>query len=408
MTSLRVLMVSDVSPARPAGGGERMLWEQAWRLAARGHRVRIVSRANPDGGVERLDRAGVHVRTFAVDRRSLAGFVVSSIVGARRAAAADLAEHPADVLHLHQPLAGWGALRARGARRLPVLYSFYSPAPLEYRSRLGMTRHHRGGLAGRLGVGALWLIERACLRRARLIHVLSDFSAGQLASLYGIGAERVVRIPGAVELDRFRPAPDRGEVRRALGLPERRPLLLTVRNLERRMGLDALLHAMPVLRRRVPEAMLLVGGTGSLRAELESLCASLGLDGCVRFLGFIPDVTLPAFYQAADVFVLPTRELEGFGLVTVEALACGTPVLGTAVGATPEILTPLSPALVFRDLEPQTLAADLARLLESLAADAGAAARLRADCRRHAESCYGWERAIAALEAALARVAGAR
>src|SRR5207249_11624167 len=59
------------------------------------------------------------------------------------------------------------------------------------------------------------------------------------------------------------------------------------------------------------------------------------------FLGFIPDETLPSYYHAADVFVLPTRELEGFGLVTVEALACGTPVLGTPVGATPEVLSGL-------------------------------------------------------------------
>ena len=219
--------------------------------------------------------------------------------------------------------------------------------------------------------------------------------------------ERIVKIPGAVELERFRPAADRAAVRRALGLPEHRPLLLTVRNLERRMGLDLLLRAMARVKARVPEALLLLGGAGSLRGELEALGAALGLDGHVRFLGFIPDRTLPAFYQAADVFVLPTRELEGFGLVTVEALACGTPVLGTRVGATPEILAPLSPSLIFRGLAPETLADDLTGLLERLT-DPADAARLRAECRRHAEAHYGWDRAIAALAEALERVAGMR
>ena len=403
--TLRVLMVSDVSPARPEGGGERMLREQASRLAARGLRVRVLSRARPDGVHEPLDLDGVHVRHFPIDHRSAVGFVRSSILAARRATSEDLAESPADVLHLHQPLAGYGALLSPAARRLPMLYSFYSPAPLEYRARHGMTRRHRGGFTGVFGAAGLWLVERACLRRARLIHVLSDFSAHQLKALYGVAPERIVKIPGAVELQRFRPAADRAAVRRELGLPEGHPLLLTVRNLESRMGLDLLLRAMARVRARVPEALLLIGGAGSLRAELEALSAALGLDGHVRFLGFIPDRALPAFYQAADVFVLPTRELEGFGLVTVEALACGTPVLGTRVGATPEILAPLSPSLIFRGLTPEILAEDLTRLLETLA-DAAAATRLREECRRHAEARYGWDRAIAALAEALERVAG--
>src|SRR5205814_7616551 len=134
-----------------------------------------------------------------------------------------------------------------------------------------------------------------------------------------------------------------------------------------------------------PDVQLLLGGAGSLREPLEAQARASGLDKHVSFLGFVPEVELPAFYQAADVFVLPTRELEGFGLVTVEALACGTPVLGTRVGATPEILAPLSPSLIFRGLAPETLADDLTGLLERLT-DPADAARLRAECRRHAEA----------------------
>ena len=80
------------------------------------------------------------------------------------------------------------------------------------------------------------------------------------------------------------------------------------------------------------------------RTRSSGRSAQLGLDKHVTFLGFVPDADLPRYYQAADVFVLPTRELEGFGLVTAEALACGTPVLGTPVGATPELLEPLDAA----------------------------------------------------------------
>src|SRR5207247_4748944 len=106
----------------------------------------------------------------------------------------------------------------------------------------------------------------------------------------------------------------------------------------------------------------------------------------------------PSYCRPPVVSVRPTLVLEGFGLVTVEALACGTPVLGTPVGATPEILVPLSPALVFRGLAPETMAEDLRRFLEAERCDPEAHARLRAACRRHAAAHYAWDRTIDALE----------
>jgi len=400
-------MVSDVSPSYPAGGGERMLREQARHLAARGHDVRIVSRADPDAAAPiSLERERVRIRPFLVDRRSVARFIQSSILGARRATAEELARQPADVLHLHQPLAGYGALASRAGGRLPSLYSFYSPAPLEYRSRRGMTARHRAGLMGAAGTAMLWAFERACLRRAALVHVLSHFAADQLWKLYAVPRERIVMIPGAAETERFRPAADRGAVRRALGISPDRSLLFTVRNLEARMGLDNLLHTMAIVKARRPDTLLLIGGVGSLRAALEAQSRALGLDDHVKFLGFVPDESLPPYYQAADVFVLPTRELEGFGLVTVEALACGTPVLGTPVGATPEILGPLCASLVFQGTAPEVMAQGLERFLERMERDPDAYVRLRGACREHSERHYAWERATRDLERALWRVAG--
>ncbi len=405
---LRVLMVSDVSPSRPLGGGERMLWEQARRLAARGHDVRIVSRADPGATAPvSVERERVRIHQFLPDQRSITRFIRSSIYGARRALSEAVAREPVDVLHVHQPLAGYGALASQAGARLPSLYSFYSPAPLEYRSRRGMTTRHRAGFVGATGTAMLWAIERACLRRAGLVHVLSDFSADQLWKLYAVPRERIVRIRGAAATDRFKPAPDRGAIRGQLGLSADRPIVLTVRNLEARMGLDNLLGAMAVLKARCPSALLLIGGAGSLRGALEAQSQALGLEAHVKFLGFVPDAELPRYYQAADVFVLPTRELEGFGLVTVEALACGTPVLGTPVGATPEILRALCPTLVFRGPTPALMAEDLERFLGDKERDPAGYARLRQACREHVERHYSWERATDELEQTLHRMAGA-
>jgi glycosyltransferase involved in cell wall biosynthesis len=402
---LDVLVVTDASPPAIAGGAERVLWEQATRLAGRGHRVRVLGRAPETPRSYRGD-AALAVAHFAVDRRGPLAFVRTAALGARAAGARLLAERRPDILHVHQPLAGFGVLRSAAARGVPALYTFLSPAPSEYRARRGMTSLHRRGMGGAAAVAALWLLEWSCLRRASLVHVLSDFSARQVRALYGVPGARIVKIGGGADTERFRPAADRTAARAALGLRPQVTLLLTVRNLEARMGLDRLLEAMARLRYFHPSAHLVIAGTGSRADALRLQAAALGIEDRVDFVGFIDDSRLAAYYQAADAFVLPTRELEGFGLVTVEALACGTPVLGTPVGATPELLTPLDPSLLFRDASVDGIADGIDGFLRGCLADPARTAALRASCRRYAESQYGWDRSVIALERALTLVAG--
>jgi glycosyltransferase involved in cell wall biosynthesis len=395
---VKIVVVSDVSPVRLLGGGERVLWEQTSRLSARDHVVRVVSRTPEGGASGDLVHGGVAVHHFPVDRRSLTAFIRTSVFGARRAVESAVAVHGADVLHFHQPIGAFGVLTSPLGRRLPSLYTFHSPAPLEYRSRRGMSGLHRGGLVGRVGAVLLQTLERVSLNRVSRIQVLSDFSARLLWNLYGISGDRIVKIVGGADVERFRPNGSQEAQRRTLGLPGDRPLLFTLRNLEPRMGLDALIRAMATVRERFPRVLLLIGGSGSLRPLLETLTISLDLSDHVRFLGFVPERDLPAHYGAADAFVLPTRELEGFGLVTVEALACGTPVLGTPIGATPEILEPLDRSLVFADSGPTSIADGICRFLERSERDPEAVRGLRRACVSYAERQYGWDRSVDALE----------
>lgn len=129
-------------------------------------------------------------------------------------------------------------------------------------------------------------------------------------------------------------------------------------------------------------------GAGSRRNDLESLTALLDLNEHVRFLDFIPDEHLPLYYQVADFFILPTQELEGFGLVTVETLACGTPVPSTPVGGIPEILRPLRPNVLFSGTEPDALAHLILEHHNRSCSDATGYQDLRHSCRRHALERY--------------------
>jgi glycosyltransferase involved in cell wall biosynthesis len=116
---------------------------------------------------------------------------------------------------------------------------------------------------------------------------------------------------------------------------------------------------MDEVRKRVPDALLLIAGKGPLEGELRSQVRSLRLENNVRLLGFMPDQELPAAYRAADLSVVPSVAAEGFGLVVVESLASGTPVLVTPVGGLPEVVRDLSQEMVLPTTGADSLAEGL-------------------------------------------------
>jgi glycosyltransferase involved in cell wall biosynthesis len=202
-------------------------------------------------------------------------------------------------------------------------------------------------------------------------------------------------IPGGVDLRRFVPAADRSAIRRALSLPSDWPLLLTVRRLVPRMGLEGLIQAFHDVKLRYPGAHLVVGGAGPLHERLGRLASALSLDRSITFPGFLPEQSLPSYYQAADLFVLPSRALEGFGLVTLEALACGTPVVATRVGGSEEILEPLGQEFLVENATASDMAKGIIQALNRQEADG----MLRESCRSFVAARYSWDRVARELEA---------
>ena len=164
------------------------------------------------------------------------------------------------------------------------------------------------------------------------------------------------------------------------------------------MGLENLIEAMPDIVRAIPDVQLVIGGTGPLKEPLLQLSQTLGMENHIRFAGFIPEEDLPTFFGAADAFILPTIALEGFGLVTVEALASGTPALGTPVGGTIEILRDLGPDFLFRDTSPGAMSSLIIKHCKSWLQDPETYATLCRHCRHYAETRYSWQRNIETTE----------
>ena len=229
------------------------------------------------------------------------------------------------------------------------------------------------------------LVEWMVYRRATAAIVLSAAFADMLARRFGVPRHRIHIIPGGVDASRFDHSRSRTDCRAALGWPTDRSIVLCVRRLVRRVGLDALIDAAVSVKRRVPEVLILIAGSGPLRAELEARIANHALGHTVRLLGFVPEALLPLAYRAADVTVVPSVALEGFGLTTIESLAAGTPCLVTPVGGLGGIVIPFAPQLVTATPG----AADIAdALAEALRGDR----RLPTsqDCAAYARANYDW------------------
>jgi len=199
--------------------------------------------------------------------------------------------------------------------------------------------------------------EHQALSQAAIIMVRSQFMKQEMCQLYGeVGQSKTICIPLCVDTQRFLFVEKPQSVRQELGIPLDRPILLTVRRLVARMGLGNLIVAMSHVVRQIPDVLLLIAGKGYLENSLQAQVRQLNLERNIQFLGFVPEEELPMYYQAADLFVLPTMALEGFGLSTIEALSCGTPVIATPVGANPEVIAPLGKEFLCEDTAPEALA----------------------------------------------------
>jgi glycosyltransferase involved in cell wall biosynthesis len=382
----------DLYPDPGSGGSGRYVFETTRRLVDRGHTVSIVTRRR--GDVEERELvAGLDVFRCEV---TIADHPATYVLPRLPSAFATVADHVRD---LDPDIASFQGpvlplfVHALLDRSVPSSCTFHSPWPAEYRlrSRTNGTSPWRRWWNAELRS----FLEGYHLARVQDLVTLSAYMRDELLSRYTPGVPVAV-VPGGVDAERFTPEAGPFDPIDADGTA-----FLTVRRLSPRMGHDRLLEAFAMVLEHLPDAELYVAGDGPLRAPLERRALSLGIAEQTTFLGYVPDADLPAAYAAADLFVLPTTALEGFGLATLEALATATPVVATPVGGTIELLERIQAAadvpepLLVDDTSAESLAARM-RAWADLPASVRTAAGHR--CRRAVVEHYPWERTVDALE----------
>ncbi|WP_342428284.1 glycosyltransferase family 4 protein [Paenibacillus sp. FSL L8-0158] len=287
-------------------------------------------------------------------------------------------KQPMDILYSHfAPYSVGPALEAK-KRGIPVVTTFHGPWTEEMKIEgQGIKHFLKTTLAKSIEMKAYGLSDKFI--------VLSETFRDILHEHYKVPLSKIHIIPGAANVERFHPAEDRGAVRERLNLPQNATIVLTVRRLVNRMGLLQLLEAWRRVTERHPDHLLLIGGKGPLMEELASKVAEYNLHNHVRLLGYVSDEELPLYHQASNLFVVPTQALEGFGLITVEAMASGLPVLATPVGGSKEILRGFRPELLFQGTDSEAIAEGLLRVLDHRELLPNAR-----ECRDHVLSRYTW------------------
>jgi glycosyltransferase involved in cell wall biosynthesis len=355
------------------GGVENTVLEVARRLAGCGHEVRVVCADEPAGSPPRVD-------DIDVVRLPWRGKIGNTNI-CRGLGAALRREPRPDVLHTHLPTALFADAAAGLARETGI------PLVLTYHNDLV-----GGGLKGVLaGVYNRLFLPRLLSRSARIV-VTNPVYPSQSPHLKE-GDPKIVCIPWGVDVDAFRPTAD---------MPAESPELVVgfLSLLDAHhgyKGLDVLLRAAAALRREGTPVRLKIGGAGEARDDYRRLAAELGVADAADFLGFIPGPELNAFYASCHAFALPSTDgrREGFGLVLLEAMACGRPVVTTPVVGVAGDLEASGAGL----LVPPGDAAALADALRTLAGDRGALPAMGRNARRLVEERYTWERVAGDYEA---------
>jgi glycosyltransferase involved in cell wall biosynthesis len=257
----------------------------------------------------------------------------------------------------------------------PITFTFHGPWSLE-----SVREGHKS-----LSVPIKHWFEQRVYRRCDRFIVLSKAFGTILNETYHVPWSKIHIIPGGVDTFHFQANLNRKDARSQLNWPQDRPILFTPRRLVHRMGLDKLITALVEVKKLVPEVWLAIAGKGPLRETLEQQVRDLNLEENVKFLGFLPDEDLPAAYQATNLTVMPSQSLEGFGLVLLESLACGTPALCTPVGGMPEVVKPFYPALVTQSADENAIAE---RLIDFLTGCLELPSREA--CREYAVTNFDW------------------
>ncbi|HLF13892.1 MAG TPA: glycosyltransferase family 4 protein, partial [Bacteroidota bacterium] len=386
---MRIALVGIALPPI-IGGLEVHIWELAKHLALRGHDVHLFGtrtyRGNINPAFERCDGVSIHRvgGTLAFGNYEFYELchatIASRILDLHAVEAFDLVHG-----HCVYP-SGISCRVANLLHGLPYVITSHGDEIMAFGKNILYKRMR------------VWLTRNIFRHANRVIAVSNELR--ELSIGFGSPAERTIRMSNAIDPARFRPAEDRAALRRKLGLPVDGTIVLSLRRLSVKNGVQYLIDAAPVVIEKYPEAIFLLCGDGDFRRPLEERVALRGVGGNFRFLGSVPNESVTPYIQASDVAVFPSLA-EATSIACLEVMACGVPVVASNVGGLPEIVRHGENGMlvefgisssVFQDpgLPPSVVRA-LGDAIVSVLADSVLRRRLGASAADYVRENHSWE-----------------
>ncbi len=372
--------------AKDTGGMSVYIVELARELGKKGHPVDVYTRAHDpmDRQIYDLGQNArlIHLRAGEDEQiHKLAVYSYLPDFACNLEAFRKREDRQYDVVFSHYWLSGWVGQYLRLWWQVPHITMFHTLGAVKNAIGIGET-------APDLRVETERDLAGSCHR----IIAPTQREKEALISYYGAPPDRIGIVPCGVNLELFKPL-DREKAKWELGFDDEK-IVLFVGRLEALKGLEQLLKALPYLQGEQKPRLLIVGGDESSRYEKErllKLSRDLQVEDSVTFLGTIKQERLPYFYNAADVCVVPSY-YESFGLVALESLACGTPVVTTDVGDAKNIIRQGETGYVVTDNEPHHLAGKIDLLLSKSDRDRNSALSIRESVSR-----FGWANIAGAI-----------
>jgi D-inositol-3-phosphate glycosyltransferase len=372
---------------KDTGGMSVYVRELARSLGKRGHRVDVFTRLQDPGWQPQVQLYEnvrlIHLRAGNngyMPTLALYPYLDDFFFELERFRASERLRY--DLIHSHYWLSGQVGMRLQERWMVPHMFMFHTLGMLK---NITVKDEHESDL--RIAT------EKDLVQNCQRILAATERERKHLLRYYEAHPEKICVVPCGVNLDLFRPI-DKRSARRQLGFADNESIVLYVGRLAPIKGIERLLEAMTHLKRLKPLRLLIVGGDDRDTREsrdLQRLSQELGIQDAVTFVGRVDHEKLPPYYCAADVLVLPSH-YETFGLVALEALASGTPVVATRVGAMETILREGETGSVVANGAPQILAVGIEKFLGGSWTGALPAAAIRASVFG-----FGWNTVASAI-----------
>ena len=374
----KICLVTHFFPPH-IGGIEKVAEEQCKRLSKLGYQVSVLT-STTDTQNEH-SREGIHLFSYPtlniLERVGLPYPV--PLFKAYRIFTDVIRKCDLVHVHGHPYISSYMACKIAKKHKKPLILTQHNTF-IDFQSWLNILEHLND-----------WCVGSTVLKDADRVITVSRKTMEYVLKL-GAGKSKTSVMYNGVDQNFFYPM-NKEKSRDKLGLPENKMLILTVRRLVYKNGLDTLIKSASLLARDFPNLLFIVIGNGPDRKFIANRIRQLGVNENVRLAGFVPEELLPLYYNAADYFVIPSSSGEGLPLVLLEAMACGLPVIATTVGGTPEIIKDMVNGALVPPRNQEALAQAISKLL-SLKKESQA---IRIENRKTVEANLNWDKNVRQL-----------